>query len=170
MVEGHSVHRVADRNTRQLVGKKFKCTSPNGRFTDGAAAIDGKPFRAIEAVGKNLFAFFGAGDADDVVVHVHFGMAGVWAIFEAGEAEPATTPTTRLRMVDEATGLASHLSAMTVNHGDRASRSGRRPNLAVPSTRRVYRSPRNSHVAAAASTGLHGIATSEPRRRPVSTE
>ena len=66
MVEGHSVHRVAARHRQKLVGKKFACTSPNGRFTEGAAAINNKTFRAIEAVGKNLFAWFGKGDDDDV--------------------------------------------------------------------------------------------------------
>ena len=113
MVEGHSVHRVAARHRQKLVGKKFACTSPNGRFAEGAAAINNKPFRAIEAVGKNLFAWFGKGDADDVCVHVHFGMAGNWAVFDGDE--PATTATTRLRM--EGGGVVSHLSAMTVQHG-----------------------------------------------------
>ena len=121
MVEGHSVHRVAASHRIRLVGKKFACTSPNGRFTEGAAAINNKPFRAIEAVGKNLFAWFGKGDADDVCVHVHFGMAGNWAVFEGDASgnvlEPATTGTTRLRM--EGGGVVSHLSAMTVKHGSR---------------------------------------------------
>ena len=120
MVEGHSVHRVAASHRIRLVGKKFACTSPNGRFTEGAAAINNKPFRAIEAVGKNLFAWFGKGDADDVCVHVHFGMAGNWAVFEGDASgnvlEPATT-TTRLRM--EGGGVVSHLSAMTVKYGSR---------------------------------------------------
>ena len=116
MVEGHSVHRVAARHRQKLVGKKFACTSPNGRFTEGAAAINNKPFRAIEAVGKNLFAWFGKGDEEDVCVHVHFGMAGNWAVFEGDE--PDTTATTRLRM--EGGGVVSHLSAMTVEHGSRA--------------------------------------------------
>ena len=122
MVEGHSVHRVAASHRIRLVGKKFACTSPNGRFTEGAAAINNKPFRAIEAVGKNLFAWFGKGDADDVCVHVHFGMAGNWAVFEGDASgnvlEPDTTATTRLRMVGG--GVVSHLSAMTVEHGSRA--------------------------------------------------
>ena len=78
MVEGHSVHRVAASHRIRLVGKKFACTSPNGRFTEGAAAINNKPFRAIEAVGKNLFAFFAAPNEPDIVVHVHFGMSGRW--------------------------------------------------------------------------------------------
>lgn len=58
MVEGHSVHRLASRFRTKLVGRRFTASSPNGRFTDGAAAIDGKELSRMEAVGKNLFAFF----------------------------------------------------------------------------------------------------------------
>ena len=54
MVEGHSVHRVAARHRQKLVGKKFACTSPNGRFTEGAAAINNKTFRAIEAINPKV--------------------------------------------------------------------------------------------------------------------
>eukprot|EP00948_MAST-09A_sp_MAST-9A-sp1_P001618 g1618.t1 len=109
MVEGHSVHRVAAQFTSKFVGRKWKAFSPNGRFRDGAKAINQKKFRAIKAVGKNLFAFFGKSD----VVHVHFGMSGRWSIFNTEEA-PETTPTTRL--VLEGHGIRAHLSAMTVRH------------------------------------------------------
>jgi len=73
MVEGHSVHRIASRFRSQLVGKKFTATSPNGRFTQGATEIDGKVLSRMEAVGKNLFAFFSDskgtnGEEDDAVV------------------------------------------------------------------------------------------------------
>lgn len=115
MVEGHSVHRVARMHGKRLVGKVFKAWSPNGRFAEGAKAIDGKPFSGIEAVGKNLFAFFGAKD-DPVVVHIHFGMAGVWAVYGKGESAPKPTKTNRLRL--EGSGMTADLSAMTVQHGD----------------------------------------------------
>ena len=83
MVEGHSVHRVAFSHSQRLVGKRFSASSPNGRFTDGAKAIDGKLFHRIEAVGKNLFAFFGEpGSVAMVCVHVHFGMSGAWSVFD----------------------------------------------------------------------------------------
>jgi len=73
MVEGHSVHRIASRFRLQLVGKKFTASSPNGRFTEGATEIDGKVLSRMEAVGKNLFAFFSDGkgtngEEDDAVV------------------------------------------------------------------------------------------------------
>ena len=41
-------------------------------------------------------------DNDVIVVHVHFGMSGVWAIYDtAMETEPETKPTTRLRLEEE---------------------------------------------------------------------
>ena len=99
---------------QRLVGKKFVAWSPNGRFKDGANAINGKVFSKIEAVGKNLFAFFGDGDDDLVVVHVHFGMAGNWAVY-LEETPPDPTGTNRLRL--ECPGIVADLSAMTVQHG-----------------------------------------------------
>lgn len=118
MVEGHSVHRVASLHRQRLVGKKFAAWSPNGRFTDGANAINGKTFSRIEAVGKNLFAFFaddGKKSQDEIVVHVHFGMAGAWAVYLSDEVPPEPTKTNRLRL--ECPGIVADLSAMTVQHG-----------------------------------------------------
>jgi formamidopyrimidine-DNA glycosylase len=113
MVEGHSVHRVAALHRKRLVGKSFTAWSPNKRFSEGAEAISGKKFSRIEAVGKNLFAFFGD-DSDPVVMHVHFGMAGNWAVY-FDETPPEPTPTNRLRL--ECPGIIADLSAMTVQHG-----------------------------------------------------
>ena len=120
MVEGHSVHRVATRHRQRLLGKAFCATSPNGRFTDGAKAIHNKEFYRIEAVGKNLFCFFRSSVRDKfpVVVHVHFGMAGNWAVYQGSDEEvPAPTATNRLRLVHAQEALTADLSAMTVNHG-----------------------------------------------------
>ena len=119
MVEGHSVHRVATMHRNRLIGKIFTAVSPNGRFTDGAKAINGKKFYRIEAVGKNLFAFFGD-ESDPVVVHVHFGMAGNWAVYESTKDDPPPepTPTNRLRLECKVSGIVADLSAMTVQHGE----------------------------------------------------
>eukprot|EP00536_Pseudo-nitzschia_multiseries_P002655 jgi/Psemu1/109132/gw1.35.30.1 len=120
MVEGHSVHRVASLHRKRLVGKSFFAWSPNGRFTEGANAINGKVFSGIEAVGKNLFAFFDGehgkkdGEKETVVMHVHFGMAGNWAVYFDEDA-PEPTKTNRLRL--EYPGITADLSAMTVQHG-----------------------------------------------------
>jgi formamidopyrimidine-DNA glycosylase len=114
MVEGHSVHRVAVGHAKRLCGRRFKATSPNGRFADGAKLINGREFSRIEAIGKNLFAFFAAAGTPDVVMHVHFGMSGKWSVVDQARA-PEPTGTTRLRL--EGDGIISHLSAMTVDHG-----------------------------------------------------
>ena len=126
MVEGHSVHRIASRFRTQLVGKKFAATSPNGRFIEGSQAINNRVLYRMEAVGKNLFAFFSPEDTiastdDEVVVHVHFGMSGAWSVFDHMK-EPEVKPTTRLRLeeIGGASKVVTHLSAMTVQHGDMA--------------------------------------------------
>ena len=116
MVEGHGVHRVAEAHKRRLLGKSFVASSPNGRFVDGAAAINEKPLLRIEAHGKNLFYFFGGATASDegcVVVHIHFGMAGAFRLSSVGGAHPK--PTTRLQL--EGHGLVAQLSAMTLAFG-----------------------------------------------------
>lgn len=48
-------------------------------------------------------------------MHIHFGMSGAFRTASLPGPEP--TPTTRLRLVHEGTGLMAHLSAMTVAHG-----------------------------------------------------
>lgn len=117
MVEGHSVHRVAAMHRKRLVGKKFTASSPNGRFKEGADLINNKTFFRIEAVGKNLFAFFGNPKDEEnvVVVHIHFGMAGNWAVYEDPTSAPEPSTTNRLRL--EHADFVADLSAMTVQHG-----------------------------------------------------
>ena len=134
MVEGHQCHRVAAAHRKLLVGRSFKATSPNQRFTAGAAAINNRPLAKIEVHGKNLFYFFrrlstgpvtgaaatgaAAATAQHDVVHVHFGMSGAFKTMRRPGDEP--TPTTRLRLEHEELDLVAHVSAMTVNHGDDA--------------------------------------------------
>jgi formamidopyrimidine-DNA glycosylase len=115
------VHRVAQAHRRALVGKKFKASSPNGRFVDGARAIDDKALARVEAIGKNLFYFFDRGEGGrgggserhgHHVMHVHFGMSGRFSVHAASDP-PAATPTTRLKL--EGHGRVAMLSAMVVD-------------------------------------------------------
>jgi formamidopyrimidine-DNA glycosylase len=119
MVEGHQCHRVVHFHRQKLLGLRFAAHSPNGRFAEGAAAIDGKELTRLECVGKNLFYFFGSG-ADTTVMRVHFGMAGAFGSF-AADAAPAPTPTTRLALASLPAGAADAvvalLSAMIVEYG-----------------------------------------------------
>uniref|UniRef100_A0A7S3FNN1 DNA-(apurinic or apyrimidinic site) lyase n=1 Tax=Chloropicon roscoffensis TaxID=1461544 RepID=A0A7S3FNN1_9CHLO len=119
MVEGHGVHRVAQRHRRLLLGKVFKATSPNGRFAQGAKLIDDRTLSRIEAIGKNLFYFWGDrgdGGKNTTVVHIHFGMSGQFKTAGFGKLE--ATKNTRLELASESDDIVAHLSAMTVNHGD----------------------------------------------------
>lgn len=72
MPEGHTLHRLA-REQGVLVGQQVAASSPQGRFTEGAAAIDGSTVDAIEAYGKHLLHRYG-----DRHLHVHLGMRGVF--------------------------------------------------------------------------------------------
>lgn len=117
MVEGHQVHRVASQHRKLLLNRCFRARSPNGRFAEGASAIDRKELVRVEAHGKNLFYFFAQNrKAPPEVVHVHFGMAGRFGVYSLDKL-PEPTKTTRLELVDEASDLGAHLSAMTVQHG-----------------------------------------------------
>eukprot|EP00439_Symbiodinium_sp_Y106_P047447 s2623_g6.t1 len=120
MVEGDGCHRIAAQHRKQLVGRKLAARSPNGRFRAGAQAIVkcGGVLLKIEVHGKNMFYFFGAeGKAPSVVVHVHFGLAGAFAVYKE-EPEVGSSIRLRLETADsKAPHLVAHLSAMVVKHG-----------------------------------------------------
>jgi formamidopyrimidine-DNA glycosylase len=79
--EGHSVHRIARQFARHFVGEPVRVSSPQGRFADGAALIDGRTMTDSKAVGKQMFLEFD----DDVWLRVHLGMYGAWDF--AGEID-----------------------------------------------------------------------------------
>ncbi|MGC0370671.1 Fpg/Nei family DNA glycosylase [Microbacterium sp. SLBN-111] len=74
MPEGHSVHRIARQFDRNIVGRTVAASSPQGRFAEGAAAIDGREALEVRAVGKQMFLRFDP----DVWLRVHLGMYGAW--------------------------------------------------------------------------------------------
>ena len=74
MPEGHSVHRIARQFAHNFVGHRVAVSSPQGRFADGAALLDGKTMTAARAVGKQMFLEF-----DGVLwLRVHLGIYGAW--------------------------------------------------------------------------------------------
>jgi formamidopyrimidine-DNA glycosylase len=76
MPEGHTVHRVARLFDALFVGRTIDASSPQGRFSQGAASISGRTIVAVTAVGKQLFI-----DLDnDLVVRVHLGIYGAWDV------------------------------------------------------------------------------------------
>lgn len=74
MPEGHSVHRIARQFHRNFVGQRVSVSSPQGRFADGAAMIDGATVTEVWAVGKQLFMAFDQGSW----LRVHLGIYGAW--------------------------------------------------------------------------------------------
>ncbi|MDT0117931.1 DNA-formamidopyrimidine glycosylase family protein [Microbacterium sp. PRF11] len=74
MPEGHSVHRIARQFERNIVGRTVSASSPQGRFVEGAAVIDGREAVEVRAVAKQMFLRFDG----DVWLRVHLGMYGAW--------------------------------------------------------------------------------------------
>lgn len=108
MPEGHTIHRLALDCRERFAGRAVRVSSPQGRFADSAALLDGTVLHAAEAHGKHLFlGFRGAGATEPVGwVHIHLGLIGKVAF------EGAASGTVRLRI--EAAGP-----------GGRAGRDGR---------------------------------------------
>lgn len=74
MPEGHSVHRIARQFTENFAGRRIAASSPQGRFAQGAAKLDGREMRETIAVGKQMFSRF----EGDVWLRVHLGIYGAW--------------------------------------------------------------------------------------------
>jgi len=72
MPEGHTIHRAARDQRPMLVGKTLEVSSPQGRFTENAADLDGQTCTGIDAYGKHLFYSFGNG----LAMHIHLGLFG----------------------------------------------------------------------------------------------
>ena len=86
MPEGHSIHRLARRHRRLLAGRRVAASSPQGRFAEGAAIIDGARLVGTDAWGKHLFhTYADRPDAEPVLLHVHLGLYGK---FREGTGEP----------------------------------------------------------------------------------
>ncbi|QZY52356.1 Fpg/Nei family DNA glycosylase [Leucobacter tenebrionis] len=74
MPEGHSVHRIARQFHANFVGTAPSVTSPQGRFAQGAAILDGHEMTDARAVGKQMFLEF----EGDHWLRVHLGIYGAW--------------------------------------------------------------------------------------------
>jgi endonuclease VIII len=89
MPEGHLYHRLA-RDLGELAGQALAASSPQGRFAEGAAQINGTRLEMAEAHGKHLLMRFAGGWA----VHVHLGMRGKLLCV----ADPSRPPRPQVRL------------------------------------------------------------------------
>jgi endonuclease VIII len=91
--EGHTVRRLANLEKRLLGGRVVSVSSPQGRFAEGAARLDGHVLRTTDAVGKHLLTYFRGAPT----LHIHLGLYGKMT---SGTGEPpAPRGALRLRLV-----------------------------------------------------------------------
>lgn len=88
------IHRLAAELTLAFADRPVRVSSPQGRFAESAALLDGTVLRSAEAWGKHLLLGFDAG-----VVHVHLGLIGKLRWVRPGPVQNAGT--LRLRIENE---------------------------------------------------------------------
>jgi endonuclease VIII len=96
MPEGHTIHRAARDQRRVLVGHAVRVSSPQGRFAEGAARLDGQLCVGVEAYGKHLVHDFAGGEA----LHVHLGLYGRIKMARTPAPEPRGAVRVRLLSAD----------------------------------------------------------------------
>ncbi|MCI9889363.1 Fpg/Nei family DNA glycosylase [Micrococcales bacterium 31B] len=85
MPEGHSVKRLALAFDELFAGEPLRVTSPQGRFSAGAALLDGLTLVTAEAHGKHLFLGFAGAEGGSLRwLRVHLGLYGSW-VFQGDE-------------------------------------------------------------------------------------
>jgi len=82
--EGHTLHRLAAEIERTFGRRRVRVQSPQGRFADAAALLDGSLLRGADAAGKHLFVAF----SRDRWVHVHLGLIGRFDLGTGPAPEP----------------------------------------------------------------------------------
>lgn len=99
MPEGHTLHRLAGALDDAFAGGEPEVSSPQGRFADGAALLDGSRLERAWAHGKLLFVDF----AGERTLHVHLGLIGKWFVLPVDPpgSEPPAVGEVRLRLLDE---------------------------------------------------------------------
>jgi endonuclease VIII len=90
MPEGHTLHRLASALRERFARKRVTVTSPQGRFAESAAVLDGSYVEGAEAWGKHLFLAF----EGERYVHVHLGLYGKLQVY----AGPPAAPVGQVRM------------------------------------------------------------------------
>lgn len=116
MPEGHTIHRAARDQGRLLAGHAVAATSPQGRFTAGAAAIDGRTLDGVDAHGKHLFYRFDG----PLLLHVHLGLFGTFRTHRGEAPEPRGAIRLRLVVPDVAIDLRGPTACELMDPADEA--------------------------------------------------
>ena len=109
MPEGHTIHRHARLQTQALGDTSLRMSSPQGRASEAAEALDGRRIERIDAYGKHLLYRF----EDELSLHVHLGLFGRFRTWRAPAPPPRDTIRLRFdageRVIDLSGATASHL-------------------------------------------------------------
>ncbi len=100
MPEGHVLHRLAGELTVLFGERQVRVGSPQGRFADAAAQLDGTRLVDADAWGKQLFIRF----EGERFVQVHLGLYGGFDLHDDVDAVPEPVGQVRLRIVRPAAG------------------------------------------------------------------
>lgn len=93
MPEGHTLFRLATDVKAAFAGQPVRVSSPQGRFAESAALVDGRTVISSESAGKHLFVGFD----NDQVIHIHLGLIGALTVVLGPPPPPVGA--TRLRLV-----------------------------------------------------------------------
>lgn len=124
MPEGHTVHRLARTLEVLFAGQRLRVSSPQGRFSGGAALLDGATLVRAEAWGKQLLCAFApelSGSRDGIRapepdnsehwLRVHLGLYGAWTFAGDGTADVVhAIGAPRKRVGERETALPPELS------------------------------------------------------------
>lgn len=99
MPEGHTLHRLALDLSDAFAGRQVRVSSPQGRFADSAALLDGQVVVGAEAWGKQLFVEF----PGEQHVHIHLGLYGKLDLKPHSGEPPLPVGQVRLRVTGSGT-------------------------------------------------------------------
>src|SRR4051794_16263170 len=115
MPEGHTLHRLANDVWDAFGGRIVQASSPQGRFVEGAALLNGKVLRQTEAHGKHFLAEFdGAG-----WLHIHLGLIGKVDFGSAPAPEPVGAVRLRLQNATAYADLRGATVVEVITDGER---------------------------------------------------
>jgi endonuclease-8 len=115
MPEGHTLHRLANDVQEAFGGRPVRTTSPQGKFAEGAALLDGHMLLQTEAHGKHFLAEFeGAG-----WLHIHLGLIGKVDFGAAPVPEPVGQVRLRLQNATSYADLRGATVCEVLTDGER---------------------------------------------------
>ena len=94
MPEGHTIHRMAQDHAHWFSNKTVALSSPQGRFHEGALALNGSTFDSANAYGKHLFHYYRK-EGQVTCIHIHLGLYGK---FRKRKNSPHSLPSPNCRL------------------------------------------------------------------------